>query len=216
MRSSFEHYGADPRRNNTVPGQFSEWFDGESLVNKGMRLWPWEPPRFLWAAIEGVCGLILMPGKPRINPLIPRHWSWIALRRLPYHGGSITYFAVRQNGGAVHLCSTAPLDSDADLALYDRDVSDDVGVFAEGASIVALAREGQTVVMVGNTDAGTINAPLNLSGALKPSQRYAVRVYNSDRHDWDVSPSRTAEDLAGIAIAIEAGGFRLIELTAAS
>ena len=53
LRSSFEHYGVDPQRYNTVPGQFSEWFDGESLANRGMRLSPWEPPRFLWAAVEG-------------------------------------------------------------------------------------------------------------------------------------------------------------------
>ncbi|HEY8284261.1 MAG TPA: amylo-alpha-1,6-glucosidase, partial [Chloroflexota bacterium] len=50
LAASFAHYAADPRTNNTVPGQFSEWFDGESLVNRGMRLSPWEPPRFLWAA----------------------------------------------------------------------------------------------------------------------------------------------------------------------
>ncbi|MBV8149348.1 MAG: hypothetical protein JO092_09680, partial [Candidatus Eremiobacteraeota bacterium] len=86
LRASFEHYARDPRLHNTVPGQFSEWFDGDSLSNRGMRLSPWEPPRFLWAAIEGVCGLTLTGDRPQINPLIPPNWKWVALRRLPYHG----------------------------------------------------------------------------------------------------------------------------------
>ena len=104
LRSSFAHYAADPRTNNTVPGQFSEWFDGESLINRGMRLSPWEPPRFLWAAIEGVCGLMLTTGRPRVNPLVPNAWKWVALRRLPYHGKDLTYFAARQGGSIPHLC----------------------------------------------------------------------------------------------------------------
>ncbi|MBV9271091.1 MAG: hypothetical protein JO165_08355, partial [Candidatus Eremiobacteraeota bacterium] len=98
LRSSFEHYARDPRRHNTVPGQFSEWFDGESLANRGMRLSPWEPPRFLWAAIEGVCGLTLTGDLPQIQPLVPANWKWLALRRLPFHGEEVSYFAVRAQG----------------------------------------------------------------------------------------------------------------------
>ncbi len=93
LRSSFEHYGVDPQRYNTVPGQFGEWFDGESLANRGMRLSPWEPPRFLWAAVEGVCGLVLMPGAPRVNPLMPAGWNWVALRDVPYHGRIVFVFS---------------------------------------------------------------------------------------------------------------------------
>src|SRR5205085_12312172 len=40
LATSFENYSRDPRRNNTVPGQFSEWLDGETLVNRGMMLSP--------------------------------------------------------------------------------------------------------------------------------------------------------------------------------
>jgi len=45
LREGYWSYLANPRKNNTVPGQFSEWFDGESLVNRGMRLSPWEPKK---------------------------------------------------------------------------------------------------------------------------------------------------------------------------
>ena len=47
LRSSFAHYAADPKTNNTVPCQVGERFDGESLINRGTRLSPWEPSRFL-------------------------------------------------------------------------------------------------------------------------------------------------------------------------
>jgi len=40
LHASFEHYNRHPRVFGTVPGQFSEWFDGESLINRGMRLSP--------------------------------------------------------------------------------------------------------------------------------------------------------------------------------
>ena len=68
LGTSFRHYSRDPRRNNTVPGQFSEWLHGETLVNQGMMLSPWFPPRYLWAAIEGAAGLDLSGGTPTVSP----------------------------------------------------------------------------------------------------------------------------------------------------
>ena len=68
LRESFKHYSNDPRRNNTVPGQFSEWLHGETLMNQGMMLSPWFPPRYLWAAIEGAAGLDLTSEEPSCNP----------------------------------------------------------------------------------------------------------------------------------------------------
>jgi len=38
---------ASSKSTNTVPGQFSEWLHGETLVNQGMMLSPWFPPRYL-------------------------------------------------------------------------------------------------------------------------------------------------------------------------
>jgi hypothetical protein len=71
LRTSFEHYARDPKKNNTVPGQYSEWMDGESLVNRVMRLSSWKPPRFVLAAIQGVCGVNISAGQLTFNPLIP-------------------------------------------------------------------------------------------------------------------------------------------------
>jgi hypothetical protein len=212
LRSSFEHYAANPRKNDTVPGQFSEWFDGESLTNRGMRLSPWEPPRFFWAAIEGVCGLMLTAGVPRISPLIPEHWSWVGIRRLPYHGSSLTYFAVRQSGGRMTIFSTAPLESEHEVSILDSDVSDGLRVFSDSAVAIALARDQQIVILIGNTEQNTVSIPINVENVVDLSQRYKFRLYNSERRDWEAQVTCDGEGLTGLAVSIEANGFRLIEL----
>ncbi len=211
LRSSFEHYAVDPRKNNTIPGQFSEWFDGESLTNKGMRLSPWEPPRFLWAAVEGVCGLMVLPGRPRINPIIPSHWSWVGLRRLPYHGSFVSYFAVRRDDGRLCLYSTAQVESEFDVIVLERDVTDDVRRFSDRARIIALAGENETVVLVGNTSTETVAASLNIERILDASKNYALEAYNSERKRWEEPIVR--ETWGALALSIEAGGFQLLRFT---
>ncbi len=211
LRSSFEHYAVDPRKNNTIPGQFSEWFDGESLTNKGMRLSPWEPPRFLWAAVEGVCGLMVLPGRPRINPIIPSHWSWVGLRRLPYHGAFVSYFAVRRDDGRLCLYSTAQVESEFDVIVLERDVTDDVRRFSDRARIIALAGENETVVLVGNTSTETVAASLNIEQILDASKHYALEAYNSERKRWEEPIVREA--WGALALSIEAGGFQLLRFT---
>lgn len=213
LRSSFEHYGADPKKNDTVPGQFSEWFDGESLTNRGMRLSPWEPPRFFWAAIEGVCGLMLTSSVPQINPLIPGHWSWVGIRQLCYHDAFLSYFAVRQSGGRMTIYSTAPLESEYEISLFDRDVSDGLRVFSQSAVVIALAREERIVILLGNTEQNTVSIPINVESVIDLSQRYKLRLYNSERRDWEAPVMREGKGLTGLAVSIEASGFRLIELT---
>jgi hypothetical protein len=214
LRSSFEHYAADPKKNNTVPGQFSEWFDGESLVNKGMRLSPWASPRFLWAAIEGMCGLMLTPKEPRINPIIPLQWTWVAIRRLLYHNRSLSYFAVRQSDGRMKLYSTAPITSDYDIAIYDRDASDDVSVFSDDAVVIVFAAVNRLALFVGNTKLHTIAVPVDIQRVVDASKYHTLRMYNSELHDWERPVEREPGTLGTLAFSIEASGFRLIDLTA--
>jgi hypothetical protein len=213
LRSSFEHYGAAPKRYNTVPGQFSEWFDGESLTNQGMRLSPWEPPRFLWAAIEGVCGLMLSPGAPRIAPLIPAHWKWVGLRQLPNHGSELSYFLVREGDASYRVYSTAIVDSDWDVALYHQDVSDDIRVFSDSAVVIALQRDDGLAILIGNTSSTTIHTPLTINDSVTQRARFTLRTYNSERGDWEFVGSFAGTELKGLALSVEGGGFRILELS---
>ncbi len=214
LRSSFAHYGVAPRLYNTVPGQFSEWFDGESLSNHGMRLSPWEPPRFLWAAIEGVCGLMITPGAPKINPLIPNYWKWVGVRDLPYHGSLLTYFLVREGDAGFRVYSTQNVDSDWGVELYTDDVSDNVQIFSDRAVLIALRREGGMVILIGNTGEGTAFTPLVINDTMAPDSRFLLRIYNSERGAWESGVEITAAELHSVSLSIEAGGFRLLELTA--
>ncbi|MBC5826091.1 MAG: hypothetical protein GIW99_00115, partial [Candidatus Eremiobacteraeota bacterium] len=186
LRSSFEHYADNPKVNNTVPGQFSEWFDGESLINRGMRLSPWEPPRFLWAAVEGVCGLMLTPSLPRVHPIVPVTWKWIALRRLPYHGNELTYFATRE-AGEFKIYATGEIESDHPVERYEEDVSGGILLFSDNAAVVALRRPGETIILVGNVGPQTTTVPLNIREIVETHAAYEIATYNSERDAWESS-----------------------------
>jgi Bacterial alpha-L-rhamnosidase 6 hairpin glycosidase domain len=211
LRSSFEHYAANPQTNNTVPGQFSEWFDGESLVNRGMRLSPWEPPRFLWAAVEGVCGLMLSPDLPGVNPLIPAGWKWVAVRRLPYHGREFTYF-VGRHGERFHVYANADVQTTHHKEIYAEDVSTDVHAFCATAEVVALRRPGELMVLVGNVGTQTSIVPLDLHDVVDAHGSYDLRVYNSERRVWEPRRREPGTIVAALALGIEVNGFRAIEL----
>lgn len=214
LRSSFEHYGIDPQRNNTVPGQFSEWFDGESLANRGMRLSPWEPPRFLWAAVEGLCGLVLLPGAPRVNPLMPAGWNWVALRNVPYHGRPFSYFVLREPESGSRVYATCPIDCDWHTDVYPADVSDGVWIYTKDAIGVALQRDEDLVLLIGNTGADTIYAAIQFADEKLLPGRAAVRVYNSERRSWESRGELERKQFSSVAFSIERGGCRLLEVTA--
>ncbi|HLN46937.1 MAG TPA: amylo-alpha-1,6-glucosidase [Magnetospirillaceae bacterium] len=211
LRSSTVHYTEDPKAKNTVPGQFSEWFDGESLVNRGMRLSPWEPPRFLWAAVEGICGFMCSVGKPRINPLVPAAWKWLGLRRLPYHGAEITYFAARQHG-KFHVYATTDFDTEHEGEVYAEDVSSEVTVFSEAAAVVALRRPGEIIVLIGNVGTQTTAVPFNVSRVIDARKDYQVRIYDSERDAWEEFEGQKGDRLISLAMSVETHGYRLIQL----
>jgi glycogen debranching enzyme len=211
LRTAFEHYGSDPAKNNTVPGQFSEWFDGESLVNRGMRLSPWEPPRFLWAAVEGVCGLMLTPGLPRVNPLIPPEWKWVGLYKLPYHGGSLTYFAARK-GARFRIYSNAEIETQHDVERYDQDITERIRVLSASVAVVAFQRADEIAVLVGNSSASTAVVPIDLSEVVEDESQYDVKIYNSERGAWLEGHREAGETARSLAVTIEANGFRAVRL----
>jgi hypothetical protein len=212
LRASFEHYAANPRANNTVPGQFSEWFDGESLVNRGMRLSPWEPPRFLWAAVEGVLGLMLSTGLPHINPLIPPDWKWVALRRLLYHGRELSYFVVRLADG-FQVYADCEIETEGQARVYDEDVSSGVAMFSAAAAVVAFAKGSALAILIGSVSSRTEMVQIDISALVDASKTYRMRIYDSERHEWTHRREGRGQEVECIARTIEARGFQLIELT---
>lgn len=211
LHASFEHYQRDPRVFTTVPGQFSEWFDGDSLVNRGMRLSPWEPPRFLWAAVEGVGGMMLSPGSPGINPLIPPEWKWVAAADVPYHGEELTWFAGRMDD-EIHLYANAEFKCDSPHTVFEQDVTGSVRTGHEGVHPVALLEEGRILVALGTCSTETVATTVDLGALLGGGETWSVRQYSSERGEWDTPFTARGEELQAVGVRLEARGYHLLEL----
>ncbi len=209
LHASYEHYNEHPRIYSTVPGQFSEWFDGESLINRGMRLSPWEPPRFLWAAVEGVCGFMMSPARPGIRPLIPPEWKWCAAVKVCYHGGHITAFTGRMPDG-LHVYADADFREAGAKTVLEEDLTERVRVGHAGIHPVALAGEGRVLVALGSCRDSAIMTPVELRAVLEGPARYSLREFSSERSEWLGPESGTGEEFASMAVRVEAGGFHLM------
>jgi hypothetical protein len=205
LRRTFAHYARDPKATNTVPGQFSEWLNGETLVNGGMMLSPWFPPRYLWAAIEGACGLTPTPAGARIDPKLPPDWLWLGARSVPLRGKPISWFVVRQDGRQ-RLFATRAVETDAPLEIYESDVTDGVSVEGQGVAKIAFERGDGIAVLLANRAEHTITVALRREGALRGHS--IRRVFESLNGGW-------REDLKGeddaFATAIARGHYALVE-----
>jgi hypothetical protein len=212
LSASYAHYNRHPRVFNTVPGQFSEWFDGESLINRGMRLSPWEPPRFLWAAVEGVCGVMVSPDQPGIRPLIPADWKWVALADVAYHGNHITAFAARE-GEQLHVWANTDFRSAGPKDVLAEDVTRALDVGHRGVYAVGLRGEGRLVVALGSALEHATTTPLDISALLDAERTYTLRQYSSERSDWAEDVTAPGRDLADLGVRLEAGGYHVLEFT---
>ncbi len=210
LASSFHHFSIEPRRNNTVPGQFSEWLHGEILSNQGMMLSPWDAPRYLWAAIEGAAGLQVATGMASINPALADDWRWITAINVPYRDGWIAWVACRMPDG-LHLHTTSDLPSRAKTTIYSRDETDRVRITDPQATAVALAGEDRTLVFVGNPGTGTSVTAAAFAG-LK-NDAYRVRLFSTVWNEWQEKGQHSNEAIAaGMPLVIDAGGFAMVEI----
>ena len=210
LANSFHHFSIDPRRNNTVPGQFSEWLHGEILSNQGMMLSPWDAPRYLWAAIEGAGGLRVLREEPEINAALADHWRWLTAVNVPYRGGWIAWIVCRMPDG-LHLHTTSNLASRAKTQRYARDVTDTVRVTDPSATVVALANDDCTLIFVGNSNDSTMMTAVSLSG--QKDGEYSLRLFSTVWNAWQ-NKGRLGGDaiFSGLPVVIDAGGFAILRI----
>jgi glycogen debranching enzyme len=211
LQQSYAQYLRDPKIYNTVPGQFSEWFDGESLVNRGMRLSPWEPPRYLWAAITGACGLVYGPASKtyRVDPLMPSGWTWLGVRQLRLAGREITYFVARTRGKFLYF-TTGPLEADGEIEMYEEDASDHVDRYLGDVEVVALRRAHEVLLCIGSVATSAQTFPLSLRGLLAADRDYAVHLFDPALGSWVESEGAAGLRLHDIALRIDAQSFVLV------
>lgn len=208
LTNGYENYARDPQRNNTVPGQFSEWLHGETLVNEGMLLSPWFPPRYLWAAIEGALGLDLSGERPRVHPNMPSYWHWCALRNLPLRGKNVTWFVARSP--ELRAYTNGDIEADFPVDKFEEDISDRVRCSGDNAVSLGLASSDKMVALVGNTSDRTITTALRITDADGP---YTVRRFDSLAQCWqDLAALDAAQLDAGITLMLAPHGFQLFEL----
>ena len=127
-----------------VPGEFPEWFDGETFESRGMAMSPWMPPTYLWLGVEGLAGVTPTGDQPTIGPNLPKHWQWLSMRNLPYRGDRISFF---WHKGTLH--TTHAVSSLLPQVVYAHDVTDEVAVDPDyGLAVTALERdEGVTILL---------------------------------------------------------------------
>lgn len=210
LSASFQNYSSDPRRNNTVPGQFSEWLHGETLVNEGMMLSPWFPPRYLWAAVEGVAGFSTTGGSVDLQPRLAPDWKWLAVQNLPYRGRRLTWFAALMPD--LHLYTNFPLFSASQpYQALSEDITDQVTATGDSVSAVALRHDENIVLCLGSTAQETVTTAVRLNAPLEGS--YGVRMYDSllrGWQDWGLMPAHQLRQ--GLTLQIERKGCRILEL----
>ena len=210
LSTSFRHYSRDPRRNNTVPGQFSEWLHGETLTNEGMMLSPWDPPRYLWAAMEGVAGLDPSGDGVSLHPRLASEWKWLAVKNLPYRQRRLTYFAVRSPDLQLYA-NFHPHDSPP-FQDYEEDISDQVHAGTDSVCALGMRSGERLMLFAGNTAEQTVNTSVRIGVPL--SGQYRTRLYESLLGEWvDKGLLPAAQLQQGRVLRIERKGFCLLELT---
>jgi hypothetical protein len=208
LSRGFRHYSKDPGKTNTVPGQFSEWLHGETLVNQGMMLSPWFPPRYVWAAIEGAAGLDLSGGTPTINTRLASNWKWTGVRDVLLGGKRLSWFIVRTP--EPRLYTNATFHCAGVSLVYEDDISSRLSIEGADSVALALAQNDNIAIFIGNTAQRTITTAVGLSGL---SGAFAVRSFNSLRGEWIDEKQVSAADLKrGISIELNRQGFCVLEL----
>jgi glycogen debranching enzyme len=207
LTNGFENYARDPQRNNTVPGEFSEWLHGETLVNQGMPLSPWFPPRYIWAVIEGIFGLDISGDNPRLNPHLPSRWNWCGLRSVPFRGKRVTWFFAKTP--ELRLWSNTSIECNTPSDVLPEDVSDRFLASGDDAITAALSDGSRTIALVGNIQERTVTSAIRLREA---ADSQVMRVYDSLKRGWMEPRSISADELeGGVTTVLEPYGFQLFE-----
>jgi hypothetical protein len=229
LKQGYAHYLRDPKIYNTVPGQFSEWFDGESLINRGMRLSPWEPPRYLWAAIEGACGLVIGEGvledstqqpsgkqtsRYRVAPLMPSGWHWLGVRRVPLGGRFYSYFAMRDRN-RFHVFADGHLGCDGELEVFEEDVTDRIDRLDPDMVAIGFCRGDEWLICVGSTLESAYTFPLSLGRLLDSKRRYQAFIYNPTLSRWIEGERAPGREFRDIALRLEGQSFAIARIVPA-
>lgn len=201
LSKAYSHYVLDPKVYNTVPGQFSEWSDGQTLVNRGMRLSPWDSPRFLWAAIEGLVGLKFRTNGIDLQPNIPLDWQWLRVHNVKYRDGNISLFLARHSSG-IHVFSPNSFDGDFELHTYDEELEHSPEAITTGITSSAFRKGKEVLLCFGSNLNMPAMGPFLAHHSLSSEKQYRVRTLASHYREWQDLGKKKGSDLQRLAVRI--------------
>jgi len=212
MRGTFRQYELDPTNQNTVPGQFSEWYHGESLVNNGMKLSPCSHRNLV--DCRGRCVWRWpLPWVCNVNPNIPLRWKWVSLSNMPYHGSAVTYFACWVKGIS-NIFANYPFGSSlktSRIELRRPMLRPLIHEQLEEIHLVALASPSHVVICVGNMAASSTSFTFSVSEIVETyitPGRYRIRVFHSEIDDWYDQGVRESSNIRGFTVRTRSGRFK--------
>ncbi|MCE5200508.1 MAG: amylo-alpha-1,6-glucosidase [Armatimonadota bacterium] len=208
LRRAYEHYVSDPKVYNTVPGQFSEWSDGQTLVNRGMRLSPWDSPRFLWAAVEGLAGIKLRANGVELDPRFPSDWRWLRVHKVAYRDGWLSFFLTRQVDG-LHVYTINSLGCEHTCHVYTDELDEGAEAITTGISTSAFRREEETLICLGNSLTEPILGPFLTHHSLCSYSHYKVMTLSSHHDSWVDMGVMTGLNLQRLVVRVEPKGYAL-------
>ncbi|HEY9723022.1 MAG TPA: hypothetical protein V6D47_13505, partial [Oscillatoriaceae cyanobacterium] len=131
-----------------VPGEFPEWFDGDTFESKGMAMSPWMPPTFVWLGLEGLAGLTPLTQGPRarLAPNLPPEWRWLGARNVSLGQERLAFFIL---DGTLHVAGAA-VEAAEPVERYDAELTETI---ASDAPFTLALRRGDTLRVFVATDA---------------------------------------------------------------
>jgi glycogen debranching enzyme len=209
LRRAYSHVVRDPKTFNTVPGQFSEWSDGQTLVNRGMRLSPWDAPRFLWAVIEGVAGICPNQDSIELAPGLPPSWHWLRVENVLVRGRKVSFFLTRE-GDKLHAYTSTPFEGNAVTQHpYESLLPHAAETIAAGVSLTAFRRDDETLLCLGNRLEIRQLGPFLAHHSIDTRTRYQVIRLASDEGEWHDLGVFDGGHLQRMAARLEGGGYAL-------
>ena len=209
LTTGFENYARNPQRNNTVPGQFSEWLHGETLVNQGMVLSPWFPPRYIWAVVEGLLGLDIAGERPRLEPNLPSKWAWCGLRNFLYRGRPVTWFVARTP--ELHVWSNERFEGCPNLEVLGEDKTSTLESSGDDVVPIAVGDSQRIMGLLGNTSDRTVTTAFRMRELADGT--YHVRRFDNLRNAWEAHRELDAAELRrGLTVVVAPHGFHLVEV----
>lgn len=215
LSSSYRHYLEDPRTSNTVPGQFSEWSDGETFVNRGMRLSPWDAPRFLTACLESLAGIEVNAGEIVVRPAMPMDWKWLQIENVVVRGQSLSYFLVR-SGKAMLMFTSNDVRLEAPFGTVHQyeERLESPETLTTGVATAAFRKSSDVVIIVANSLATSVGGPLLAHHVLNSSTTYRVVALLSPDEEWSKSRIVRGKDVQRMNVRLEPGGYAVFRFSA--